>query len=141
MSSRTFTSCLFPSETSIKVGMGPRRSSSVCSFTAAFSSRKCPMERLQDKDRWWWNPAHILWRSGQCPVVRSHTSGARWRSALSKIGVNTPVARLVRVGQSRAGDVAAEPQMIELARHRLKAEFNVAELSRKVNCAKLMHKN
>ncbi len=32
---------------------------------------------------------------------------------LSKIGVDAPVACLVRVGQSRAGDVAAEAQMIE----------------------------
>src|ERR1700689_2089463 len=31
---------------------------------------------------------------------------------LSKIGVDAPVARLVRVGQSRAGDVAPESQMI-----------------------------
>src|SRR4030042_1056984 len=39
--SRAWTSCSLPSETWMKLGMLPRRSSSVCIFTAALVVRKC----------------------------------------------------------------------------------------------------
>src|SRR5450631_3619814 len=51
---------------------------------------------------------------------------------LSKIGVDAPTARLVRVSQRRTGDVAAEAQMIEFSGTERRPSSMSRRLSRKV---------
>ena len=47
--------------------------------------------------------------------------------ALGKFGVNTPVARLVGIGQRRAFDLLPQAHVVELGRLRRKADFDVAQ--------------
>src|SRR5712692_7769652 len=123
-----FTSCTLPSVMWMNVGMLPCRSSSVCILTAALCLR---------------NLAHGNSDRQRSMVVESqcvHTLidfdadriGGIERSCdadqdLGELGIDAPVARLVRVGQCRARYLAVEAHVVKLRAHRAEARFYVAQ--------------
>src|ERR1035441_5796623 len=121
MSSRTFTSCSFPSEMRIKVGILPCRSSRVCIFTAAHGKSARHRSMVVE------SKAYRLW-SRSTP---SGSSAKRGRAilikTLGKLGEDAPVACFVGVGQSAARHRAAKPQVIEFPGHGSEAGFDVPQ--------------
>ena len=122
------TSCVLPAVMRINVGMLPRRSNSVCIFTAALRRRN------------WAHGNSFRHRSMVVESQRVETlieihadriAGVqRPRDAnqdLGEIGIDPPVARLVGVGQGGARDVAAESHVVELGAKRTQARFDIAQ--------------
>src|ERR1039458_3509487 len=131
MSSRTFTSCSFPSEMRIKVGILPCRSSRVCIFTAAlcfrnFAHGKSARHRSMVVE----SKAYRLIQA----LVEVHAErlvGVErprdFNQDMGKLGEDAPVACFVGVGQSAARHRAAKPQVIEFPGHGSEAGFDVPQ--------------
>src|SRR5450631_2143787 len=122
------TSCSLPSLIWIKLGILPRKSSSVCIFTAALVVR---------------NGAHGNSDSDKSIVVESRAYAVLARStakgfvdiqlasdadqALREVGVDAPVARGVRIGQRIARDLTADTHVVELLGLRAQTRFDVPQ--------------
>src|ERR1035441_8491007 len=134
MSSRTFTSCSFPSEMRIKVGILPCRSSRVCIFTAAlcfrnFAHGKSARHRsmvVESKAYRLWSrstPSGSAAERGRALLIKTWANSAKMRNP----GEDPSVACFVGVGQSAARHRAAKPQVIEFPGHGSEAGFDVPQ--------------
>src|SRR5271168_912057 len=94
------TSCIFPSETWMKLGMLPRKSNSVCILTAALFVRKCgPRKDRQTKVDG--RRIERIDRVGEVePQILVGVQPSRLDDqSLGQLRVNAPVARLIGIGQ------------------------------------------
>src|SRR5271166_1430477 len=128
ISSSILTSCTLPSVTRIKVGMLPRRSSSVCSLTAALRRRN----RAPGKQRQTEIDGCRIQRIQALLQIDAHglsdiQSACDGNQPLREVGEDAPVARFVRIRQRRARHLATESQVIQLALQRTQTSFDVAQ--------------
>src|SRR3954454_16447368 len=130
MSSRsnTLTSCILPSEMWMKVGIAPRRSSSVCNFTCRLGrAERGPREHRQAEiDRRGIERIHGI---GQfhAEVFADVECAGLDDQPLGKLEVYAPVARLVGVGQCRACDRHPDAHVIELAGLSPRTHLDIAQ--------------
>src|SRR5438876_5934215 len=110
------------------VGMLPRRSSSVCNFTAPFVLAKLgPGEKRQAQiDGGGIERVNSLGQLDAEAVVRIEYSGTG-NQHLREVGVDAPIACGVRMGQGVARDLAANAEMVELGVLRAQASFDIAQ--------------
>src|SRR5665213_1070018 len=126
MKSRTLTSCILPSLMWMNAGILPRRSSRVCSFTAAFVVRK----RRPGEDRETKIDGRGIQRVDR--LVQIHAKGlvdiqlaSHRNQALSERGIDTPVAHLIRIRERAARNPTAYSHVIELVALRPQARLDV----------------
>src|SRR6202040_2170913 len=108
--SRAWTSCSLPSETWMKLGMLPRKSSSVCILTAALVVRKC----AHGKDGQTKIDGRRVERIDCIGEIETQILVGVQPSrlddqSLSQFRVDAPVACLIGIGQGRASHRVAEP--------------------------------
>src|SRR6201987_4961971 len=112
--SRTLTSCNFPSEMCRKLGIAPRRSSSVCIFTAALGgTERGPREDRQAQIDGGRIERIDCFRQFHSEALRGIELSGLADQHLSEVGVDPPVAGFVRIGQRRAPNRVAKPHVIE----------------------------
>ena len=112
----------------MKVGMLPRRSSSVCSLTAALVERKwCPRKHRQTQI----DGRRVERVDGVLQIDAEGLVGIeRPRDAdqaLREVGVDAPVAHGVGIGQRIARDRRANAEVIELGSLGAQTRFDVAQ--------------
>ena len=112
----------------INDGILPRRSSSVWSFTAAFVDRKGAQENTE-RHRSIVVEVECVDRVLQLNTERllGIEAPRDTNEALGEVAVDAPIARCVGVGQSVAGDIAADAEMIELRLVCPRAGFDIAQ--------------
>src|SRR5208283_3533234 len=125
--SSAWTSCSLPSETWMKLGILPRKSSRVCIFTAALVVRKCAQGKT-DRHR------SIVVESRadgigqvQAKVLVGVELPCLDNQSLGQIRVDAPVARFVGVRQRRAPDRFAQTHVVELRRLDGQAGLDIAQ--------------
>ena len=103
----------------MKLGMLPRRSSSVCIFTAALVERKCAQGNI-DRHRSIVVEFERIDSAGQIHVqiVGGIQPPSLRDQSLAKLGVDPPIASFVGVGQCGAANRPSQTHMIELGRLR-----------------------
>src|SRR5271169_3229676 len=112
----------------MKLGMLPRRSSSVCIFTAALvESESAPMETATGTGRWWWSPKHRSCCSAPSQAVVGIKLSRLGNQPVSELCVNAPVARLVGIGQRRPPHRFAKAHVVELRSLRRQADLDIAQ--------------
>jgi hypothetical protein len=79
------------------------------------------------KDRWWSDPARRRFSSGPAQGLHRYTASAPGQSVLRQGRVDTPVSRLVGIGQSRAPDRLTKAHVTEFRRLRRQAGLNVVQ--------------
>ena len=113
----------------MKLGMLPRRSSSVCIFTAALvdaEMRPRKHRQAQIDGRRVQRVDGV--RQIQPEVLAGIQLSCAWAiSRCAKVGVDAPVARLVGIGQRRAPNRLAKAHVIELGRLRRQTGLDVAQ--------------
>src|ERR1035437_1171832 len=128
ISSSILTSCTLPSVTRIKVGMLPRRSSRVCSLTAALRRRnRAQGNSVRQRSMVVESRAYRLCSRSTPMGSRTYRSACDGNQPLREVGKDTPVPRFVRIRQRRASHLATESQVIQLALQRTQTSFDVAQ--------------
>ena len=123
--SRMLTSWIFPSETSINVGIEP---AGCASSLPPCGSENAPTGTDPiSRDRWWWNRGRRRRRRDRSPRVRRRKADERRRSAFARSRRHAPVVRLVGVSQGGTRDFAAKPDVVELGLDRAQTDFDVAQ--------------
>ena len=108
----------------MKLGMGPRRSSRVCIFTAALVVPREYRQTQVDGCR-----VQSIDGVGQFqPQAFVGVKPARLSSqSLGEIGVDTPIAAFVGIGQCRTSDWSAKPHMVKLSGLGQQTCFDIAQ--------------
>src|SRR5215472_9922236 len=110
----------------MKVGMWPRRSSSVCSLCLGRAEHRPRKYRQTQIDSRGVERVDSFLQIDAEGLLRIQRSGDA-DQALGKIGIDAPVAYRVGIGQGIASHRRTNPEMIELGTLRTQAYFDVTE--------------
>lgn len=125
--SSTLTSCVFPSEMWMNVGMLPRVEQRVHLDHRLGRAKRCPgKDRQTEVDgRRVQGVGRVLQLDAKA-VPEVELPGVR-DQVFGESGMDAPVSRLVGIGQRRAPDLLPKPHVVKLGRLSREADLDVAQ--------------